>query len=82
MKAKKKIPLPLYRMILVQLQWNFIGQQCNKKGAFSPLLSSCSNQNDITRIHQVNVGNAARNFQRHYAHFKGLIIFLYILNSD
>lgn len=46
------------------------------------LFSSCSNQNDITRIHQLNVGSATRHFQKHYAHFKGITFFLYILNSD
>lgn len=46
------------------------------------LLSSCSNQHDITGTHQVNVDSAARNFQRNYANFKGLVFFLYILNSN
>lgn len=37
--------------------------------------STVKTTNDIIKIHQVNVGNAARNFWSHYAHFKGQIFF-------
>lgn len=72
LKAKKKIQLSLFGNILIQLEWNFRGNSAIKKE------DSVLHQNEITRIHQGNVDNAARIFQRHFAHFKGLILGFFV----